>query len=126
MSRRVQQGFGDRLRAARTVAPSIRRGQRELAGVLEVSRTSVSNIERGRHRVFLDQVYAAARALGVPIADLLPSLDEVFPGPIVHSAPDSPLAADSMQKVSDLARTLQDTLGTPKPKRSRRTPTATR
>jgi transcriptional regulator with XRE-family HTH domain len=49
-----------------------------LAEVLHITRTSVSNIERGRHRVFLDQVFLAARRLGIGVTELLPDLESVF------------------------------------------------
>ena len=78
MSLRVQAAFGVRLKAARKRNAERRINQDDLASALEVTRTSVSNIERGRHRVFLDQVYVAAKQLGVEVADLLPAMDEVF------------------------------------------------
>ena len=78
LSQRIQVAFGDRLRAVRKASTEGRVNQDVLALALEVTRTSVSNIERGRHRVFLDQVYLAAEALGVEVIDLLPAKDEVF------------------------------------------------
>ena len=78
VSQRVQVAFGNRLRAARKASRDKRVNQDDLAAELDVTRTSVSNIERGRHRVFLDQVYIAAKALGVEVIDLLPTVDEVF------------------------------------------------
>lgn len=82
--------------------------QDTLAAALDVSRTSVSNIERGRHRVFLDQVYAAARELGVGIHELLPTVDEVFPTAAVQAAPAAALTPRSMREVGDLARSIQE------------------
>jgi transcriptional regulator with XRE-family HTH domain len=74
-SERVQAGFGSRLQQAR-IARKL--SQSQLADILHITRTSVSNIERGRHRVFLDQAYLAARHLGIRVPDLLPELEDVF------------------------------------------------
>lgn len=74
-SERVQAGFGSRLKQARDER---KLSQTQLADALRITRTSVSNIERGQHRIFLDQVYIVARHLGVAVADLLPPLDDVF------------------------------------------------
>ena len=88
LSRNVQRAFGKRLSQARARSkPKI--AQSVIARALEVSRTSISNIETGRHRVFLDQAYVAARQLGVPLSDLLPGDSEVFgtsPVSYPHSA----------------------------------------
>jgi transcriptional regulator with XRE-family HTH domain len=82
--------------------------QDALAVALDVSRTSISNIERGHHRVFLDQVYAAARELGVDISDLLPTMEEVFPSSELRTSPDAMVSAQSVLTVTDLARTIQE------------------
>lgn len=77
MSLKVQRAFGKRLREVRSlVQPKI--SQDVLAETLQVSRTSISNIENGRHRVFLDQVYAAAARLGVQVHELLPPEEDIF------------------------------------------------
>lgn len=47
--------------------------QEELAQNIGLSRTSVVNIERGRHRIQIHVLYAIARFLGVEAVDLLPS-----------------------------------------------------
>jgi transcriptional regulator with XRE-family HTH domain len=78
VSARIQFAFGTRLQNARRERSSSRTNQAALAKHLGVTRPSISNIERGQHRIFLDQVYLAARALGVPLADLLPNLEDVF------------------------------------------------
>ncbi len=103
ISKRVQVAFGRRLRAQRKG----RRSQDALAEDLDVSRTSVSNIERGRHRVFLDQAYLAARALGVTLNDLLPTLDEVFAPVSVALEEDSGVAESSVRRASEIASTIQ-------------------
>lgn len=78
LSQRIQIEFGNRLKAARKGNAERRINQAELASALGVTRTSISNIERGRHRVFLDQVYVAAHQLGVEVLDLLPDMNQVF------------------------------------------------
>jgi ribosome-binding protein aMBF1 (putative translation factor) len=45
--------------------------QGELAGLVEMSRASVTNIELGRQSLLVDQLCRFARALGVQPADLL-------------------------------------------------------
>lgn len=109
--RSVQKLFGARLKQARKAFPA---KQQTLAATLRISRTSVSNIERGEHRVFLDQVYLAAKALNVPLADLLPAVSDVFPAEAISSASDSPLSA---AQESELARTIDQQRQSLKPKR---------
>lgn len=50
--------------------------QKELADATELSRTSIANLEAGRQRLVLDDLYAAAEVLGVDICVLLPSRAE--------------------------------------------------
>jgi transcriptional regulator with XRE-family HTH domain len=108
LSKRVQIGFGKKLHHARRNAKYGRMQQHTLAVALDVSRTTISNIERGRHRVFLDQVYAAAHALGVGMEELLPKFDEIFPAAAVIAAPDASVTAHSMRAVGELARAIQE------------------
>jgi transcriptional regulator with XRE-family HTH domain len=49
--------------------------QSELAGQLMISRASLANIECGRQRVLVHQLYAFAAALQLAPSDLLPPLD---------------------------------------------------
>jgi transcriptional regulator with XRE-family HTH domain len=108
LSRRVQIAFGRRLKASRKRGARGKIKQDALADVMEVSRTTISNMERGQHRVFLDQVYAVAGALGVSINDLLPSVEEVFPGTQVTTSSGSAITGKSMRSVVDLVRTIQE------------------
>jgi transcriptional regulator with XRE-family HTH domain len=96
-----------RLQLARRNRNGQRTNQDDLAETLGITRTSVSNIERGQHRVFLDQVYLAARALGVEPSALLPPMSEVFPEAAVDLAPDSKLTEKSVQLIAAIARDLQ-------------------
>src|SRR4051812_2420311 len=108
LSRRVQSAFGRRLKRSRKRSQRGRVNQEALAGALDVSRTSISNIERGRHRVFLDQVYAAAQALGTSLDELLPTLQEVFPSTTVTTPSGTGITDKSMRSVVDLVRTIQE------------------
>lgn len=62
--------FGEMLRKTR-----LRRGltQRDLAKAMELSRTSITNIELGKQKVLLHQLYSLAKILGVNPKKLLPS-----------------------------------------------------
>jgi transcriptional regulator with XRE-family HTH domain len=107
ISKVVQRGFGERLRRARD---GVSTKQHTLAADLHITRTSVSNIERGRHRVFLDQVYIAAHSLGVSIEELLPPLSDVFPEDTVSFASDSSVSNDSAKLVTEIAQALREHL----------------
>ena len=66
--------FGRRLSKFRKEAGL---SQLELAGHIGLSRTSITNIERGRQHVQIHTLYSLAHALGVDSADLLPAMPEV-------------------------------------------------
>jgi len=51
--------------------------QQELADVLKLSRTSVSNIENGRHPIFLHHIYTIAVKFSIPLEKILPSVFDV-------------------------------------------------
>lgn len=102
----MQRFFGSRLQAVRRGGLQQRVTQDALAEALEVSRTSVSNIERGRHRVFLDQVYAAAHALGVEVTELLPTMEEVFPDAAISTA--GGMRARDARQVGAMIDTLRE------------------
>lgn len=61
--------FGRRVRAARESAGLT---QQQLATALDLTRSSVANIEAGRQKALLHMTAAVAAATGVPPADLLP------------------------------------------------------
>jgi len=103
VSKRVQEEFGKRLQAQRKG----RRSQHELAAALDVTRTTISNIERGRHRIFLDQAYLAANALGIPLSDLLPALEHAFPIVGVALEVGAEVKQTSIVRVSEIVTTLQ-------------------
>lgn len=59
--------FGERIR---TLRQDRGLSQERLADLAGVHRTYLSSLERGERNVSLDNIYALARALGVPPADL--------------------------------------------------------
>ena len=95
LNRRVHAGFGRRLAAARN---RLQLHQAELGDRMGLSRTSISNIERGARAVYLDQVYQACSILRVDVAELLPPLSEVFPVSPVHTATDERAPDDALTR----------------------------
>ena len=51
--------------------------QQDLADFLNLSRTSVSNIENGRHPIFLHHIYTIAEKFDIPLDKILPSVFEL-------------------------------------------------
>jgi DNA-binding XRE family transcriptional regulator len=70
--RAVYREFGRRVRDSRTGSQIT---QDILAHQIGLSRTSVTNIERGRQAVLLHQVYDIARALDTTVQALLPEAE---------------------------------------------------
>ena len=114
LSNRLQSLFGQRLKQARRSRPK-KCVQEDLAKTLGVSRTTVSNIERGRHRLFLDQVYIAARELSIGVEDLLPALADVFPETSVSTAPDVAFDPGSTKAAEEVARAVSEQLASRAP-----------
>ncbi len=70
--RKLYVDFGDRVRRRRT---ELGLTQDAVARQIELSRTSVANIEAGRQAVLLHQLIDIARALDAPADTLLPEDD---------------------------------------------------
>jgi transcriptional regulator with XRE-family HTH domain len=101
---RISKAFGKQLQGIRQS-----RNVKEiaLAEALGVSRTTASNIECGRQRVFLDQVYRAAAALGVPVDALLPAMHLVASDQVLIRSPaDDPLSAEEHRSVEAIVREI--------------------
>jgi transcriptional regulator with XRE-family HTH domain len=64
--------LGDSIRSRRE---ELRLTQAELGESLGLSRTSVTNIERGRQRLLIDQFQRVCKALDVPADALLANID---------------------------------------------------
>lgn len=77
---RLYQEFGQLLREARTAADLT---QQEVAARVGLTRTSITNIERGSQHISLHQLFLLANAVGRDPTDLLPSgdvsLEELVP-----------------------------------------------
>ena len=76
MDDRIYRVFGSRLRELREKASVT---QEELAKRVDLSRTSITNIEKGRQRVLLHQFVDLAEALNVEPTALMPEASEVEP-----------------------------------------------
>lgn len=64
----IYAAVGDRVKAARMEAGWT---QQDLCGQIGLSRTSIANIELGRQRLLLHQVFLLADALSVSVSDLI-------------------------------------------------------
>ncbi|WP_053961256.1 helix-turn-helix domain-containing protein [Sulfobacillus thermosulfidooxidans] len=53
--------------------------QGQLAEQVNLTRTSIVNIEQGRQKVMIHTLYQLAMVFNVPVADLLPAFDESSP-----------------------------------------------
>lgn len=62
--------------------------QGQLAGRIGMTRTSITNIEKGRQKVQLHTLYDIAAALGASPAELLPSAEKVEPQAVEARMPD--------------------------------------
>jgi transcriptional regulator with XRE-family HTH domain len=103
--------FGRRLASARKLKGF---KQLTLASLLGLSRTSISNIERGEQRISLELAYQAAYVLGVSLQTLLPTLEDVAPSLStpqtgrVHTASDElPLVAAAEEETLRMIQQLQ-------------------
>jgi transcriptional regulator with XRE-family HTH domain len=75
-SERLYALIGERVRRIReTQTP--RMSQEDLAKILDLKRTSVTNIERGNQKPTLDTLYRLCERFGLEIRDLMPALAEV-------------------------------------------------
>lgn len=104
LCKRIQQEFGEKLRAAREDRGLL---QKNLAPKMGLTRTSISNIERGTQRLYLDQVFEAAYALDMEASELLPPVAAVYSPGALRVASDDPLtkaASDEAVRIAgDLA-----------------------
>jgi len=76
--KRLYQALGERIRRLRESRSGERRmTQAELARLVGLERTSITNIERGNQKVPLHVIYRVCEALGITITDALPSVIEV-------------------------------------------------
>ena len=105
----LQREVGARLQAARQAKGY---KQARLAADLGLSRTTVSNIERGKQRLFLDQIYEAAFYLGVGIEALLPPLQDLAPTPAVRMTAEKGLPAGTQKRLTRAVHTVMEQIAT--------------
>ena len=77
--RRLFQAVGRKIRQLREsqAGGRARLTQTELAKMVGLERTSITNIERGNQKVPLHALYRLCEALKVPIGDVMPEIAEV-------------------------------------------------
>jgi transcriptional regulator with XRE-family HTH domain len=64
------------------------RSQAELAKASSLSRTSITNIEKGRQHLPLHTLYSIANALEIPITELLPDQNKFADNAFLDNIPD--------------------------------------
>lgn len=69
--------IGKKLKAIRTAPSGRQLTQEKLASLVNLERTSITNIEAGNQKVPLHVLYEMCRVLGVEISEVLPSYTEV-------------------------------------------------
>ncbi len=92
--KRIQVVFGERFRTARRDAGFM---QKTIAVEMNLTRTTISNIERGTQRLYLDQVFHAAHILNTDVQFLLPSVADVYRAPDIRTPSDAPLSGKSAE-----------------------------
>lgn len=100
---RIQKEFGKRFRNQRITSGRL---QKNIAVEMNLTRTTVSNIERGTQRLYLDQVFQAAYVFGVGLEELLPSVAEVHQRPDIGTATDAPLPVEASEEVQRIVSSL--------------------
>jgi len=93
--------FGTRLAAARKRKCL---SQAALGTLTGFSRTSITNIERGRQAVQLHHIYAFASVLGVAIEELYPKQSETPKGTELRVSPQEKY----LQQAKDILRTVNE------------------
>lgn len=100
--RALYQYIGKQLKARRQAAGLT---QQRLADRLEMTRTSITNIEHGRQRLPLHLLYRLCLTLEIDTSSVLPSI-----GTVTHSAPEPPAVPAHMEemppRVAELIREL--------------------
>jgi transcriptional regulator with XRE-family HTH domain len=69
--------IGERVRRIRE-AQTPRMSQEDLARILDLKRTSITNIERGNQKLTLDTLYRLCERFGLAIQELMPPVSEVM------------------------------------------------
>jgi len=77
--------------------------QAAFAKAVGLSRTSITNIERGRQPVNLHTLYSMADILGLEAGDLLPSAPKDAVGLALTGEPESKLSTEERDKLEQLS-----------------------
>jgi transcriptional regulator with XRE-family HTH domain len=100
--------FGRLLRQSRTNAGLT---QSQVAERVGLSRTSITNMEKGRQHVLLHQLFLLASAVGVTPSDLLPhgraALEELLPQRAIHALPENAQDRDFVVRVLGKSQALE-------------------
>jgi transcriptional regulator with XRE-family HTH domain len=75
--------------------------QQKVADEIGLSRASVTNIEAGRQRIFLDQLVAICRVLEIELSDV----QSVLAGSVTGDANSSPGDSEAIEKIRIKAKT---------------------
>jgi len=105
-------------RKIREVREAQQMSQEELAGILQLKRTSVTNIELGRQKLTLEATYRFCDRFGLEVQDVLPALHELRV-PAAQSITVGGESHDVGSKVASLLTELRPAEAPP-PKRARR------
>lgn len=70
------QELGRNIKRARTSAGSLAPTQEDLAKKIGLTRTSITNIEKGRQRIMLHTLFEISIALGVALSALVPEISK--------------------------------------------------
>jgi len=100
---RVAQLFGEELQRHRR---SKGISQEVFAERLGVSRTTISNMECGRQRIFLDHVYRAAEILDVAIHDLMPQASKTTVSREINIAQGDSLSMEEEREIQNIMDNL--------------------
>ena len=100
MNQALRQSLAEKVKLAREAAGI---QQQELANVVGLTRTSISNIERGKQGLSVDLLYSIADALNENPASLLSSAVDDIRRPVkshdVHKEVGDPMTADAIFKL---------------------------
>ena len=75
--KRLYAALGERIRRAREGHPSGRMTQAELADLVGLERTSITNIEKGNQKIPVHMLYRLCDALRIPVTESLPAVSDV-------------------------------------------------
>src|SRR5579863_5110080 len=92
--------IGERVRRIRE-AQTPRMSQEDLARILELKRTSITNIERGNQKLTLDTIYRLCERFGLTVNEVIPPVADV-----THAEERSVVVGGESQEVGIKTATL--------------------